>query len=150
VDSLLGLLSLARLLPWVVTGLLGCPVLAQVNSTVYLTGEGATARLRGDATVLPAAAARCANCHEPATQPGAAAAAFGPRLDARLAQELPRRGGPASAYDAAALCTLLRTGVDPGRVLVRRAMPVYDMDDETCAALWLALSLRAPLPPAAP
>lgn len=119
---------------------------AQVDNALYLTGEGATARLRGDPTALPAAAARCANCHESSRQPGAADVAFGPRLDARLAQALPRRGGPPSVYDAVALCKLLRTGLDPAQVLVRRAMPVYEVDDAACAVLWQALSQRTLLP----
>ena len=132
---------------------LAAGVLAQVDSALYWSGEGAVARLRGDTTVLPADAARCANCHEPSgqssvqpsVQPADAAVAFGPRLDARLAQALPRRGGPATAYDAAALCTLLRTGLDPARVLVQRAMPVYEIDNAACAALWQALSQREAL-----
>lgn len=121
-----------------------------MDEALYTTGEGATARLRGDPTALPAAAARCANCHEASRQPGTADAAFGPRLDARLAQALPRRGGPSSAYDAQALCTLLRTGLDPARVLVRRAMPVYEIDNAACASLWQALSVRQPLPQSLP
>ncbi|MDH4393890.1 MAG: hypothetical protein QE285_21000 [Aquabacterium sp.] len=137
--------ALFDLAPLAAAVLLASAVQAQVDHALYLTGEGATARLRGDATALPAAATRCANCHEASRQPGAADAAYAPRLDARLAQALPRRGGPPSAYDASNLCTLLRTGLDPARVLVRRAMPVYEIDDAGCATLWRALSLREPL-----
>jgi hypothetical protein len=117
-----------------------------VDHALYQQGEGAAARLRGDTSLLPAQAARCANCHEPRRSPAGADMTFGPRLDARLATPLPRRGGPPSAYDVAAFCTLLRTGLDPAGVLVRRAMPVYALDDAACAALWQALSARQPLP----
>jgi hypothetical protein len=120
-------------------------VQAQLDNRLYGSGEGAAARLRGDPTVLPADAARCANCHEPSRQRIGADAALGPRLDARLAQTLPRRGGPPTAYDAVALCTLLRTGIDPARVLIRRAMPVYDIDDAACASLWNAFLQREPV-----
>jgi hypothetical protein len=139
-----------RVAPAIMAVLLVPVAQAQVDNTLYATGEGATARLRGDPTALPAGAARCANCHEPVNLPGAATAAFGPRLDARLAQALPRRGGPPSVYDATALCMLLRTGFDPARVLVRRAMPVYEIDDMACARLWQDLTRREPLPEAPP
>jgi hypothetical protein len=121
-----------------------------------------TARLVGHDQPLPVQATRCLNCHGAADDGvvGAAAAAgsaaaraaantgwsaplarTAPPLDrARLTQAQSRRGGPASAYDAAALCRLLRTGVDPAQVLLPAVMPRYDISDEQCAELWSALS----------
>ena len=118
-----------------------------------------TARLVGHDQPLPVQATRCVNCHEAAATgaAGSAAAAAAraaantgwsaplartaPPLDrARLTQPRSRRGGPASAYDAAALCRLLRTGVDPAQVLLPAVMPRYEISDEQCAELWSTLS----------
>lgn len=118
-----------------------------------------TARLVGHEQPLPAQATRCVNCHGAAASgaAGSAAAAAAraaantgwaaplartaPALDrARLTQSQSRRGGPASAYDAATLCRLLRTGVDPAQVLLPAVMPRYDISDEQCAELWSTLS----------
>ena len=142
--------TLWRLAPLLPVVLMARMAQAQPDHALYLSGEGATARLRGDTMALPAAAARCANCHEPSGARSAADTTFGPRLDASLAQTLPRRGGPPSAYGPAALCTLLRSGVDPAGILLRRAMPTYDIDEAKCHALWQVLSQREPLPQAAP
>ena len=51
-----------------------------------------------------------------------------------------RRGGPPSRYDAAGLCTLLRSGVDPAHVIILRTMPRYDINDADCQSLWLHLT----------
>lgn len=97
------------------------------------------ARMAGHAAALPASASRCANCHTTgAASPGASApSSFGPALTAdHLTRRLPRRGGPPSAYDEAAFCKLLRTGIDPAWVMVVQAMPRYELDDAQCRALW--------------
>jgi hypothetical protein len=107
------------------------------------------ARIQGHEDRLPPAAARCANCHAPsairqaAAGAGVATANFGPVLDrATLTQPLPRRGGPPSRYDAAALCRVLRTGADPALVTLPRTMPRYELADADCTALWAYLSGR--------
>lgn len=90
-------------------------------------------RLAGHERLLPPEAARCVNCHVA----GPGSPGFGPPLHAgTLAQPLARRGGPPSTYDAAALCRLLREGIDPAWVLISQAMPRYDATDAQCAALW--------------
>lgn len=89
---------------------------------------------------LPPAVLRCANCHAVGAGP-AVARSIAPRLGrASLALPQARRGGPPSAYDAAALCRLLRTGEDPARVLVDEQMPRYEATLADCAALWGFLS----------
>lgn len=88
----------------------------------------------GDA--LPSDATRCSNCHD-------GQGAIGPALErATLLAALPRRGGPPSRYDAAALCRLLREGIDPAHVMLPRVMPRYQIDDGACLALWRFLSAR--------
>ena len=101
------------------------------------------ARIGGHDDALPAQATRCANCHLTGAAPAGAASApsnFGSVLSAAtLTRALPRRGGPPSRYDAAALCRLLRDGTDPAWVLLPRAMPRYELVDEQCRALWAHL-----------
>jgi hypothetical protein len=107
--------------------------------------------VRGHAQAMPAQASRCTNCHEPSRQPNQNDAAFAPRLDrTSLATAIARRGGPASSYDEASFCRLLREGVDPAQILVNRTMPQYALSNEDCAALWQYLSSRPGTPAAAP
>ncbi len=118
-----------------------------------------TARIVGHEMVLPVGVSRCMNCHETRSTavsaaasavanqaPGTASAVagrFGPALDHGSLTELrARRGGPPSRYDAQALCTLLRTGVDPAQVMIPQTMPRYDIDGAGCGALWEYVNAR--------
>lgn len=104
-----------------------------------------TARIAGHVDALPGSASRCSNCHRTAAASAASAPTFGPLLDARtLTARIARRGGPPSIYSAAALCKLLREGIDPAWVMVAPAMPRYDLSDAQCAALWAHLTRPAP------
>jgi len=106
------------------------------GAALYEGRQPLVARVSGHEQPLPALATRCVNCHE-------GAQAIGPALNERtLAQPLPRRGGPPSRYDAAALCRLLREGIDPASVIVPRAMPRYEIDTRACEALWSHLQNR--------
>lgn len=68
-----------------------------------------------------------------------------PALDrALLVEARVRRGGPPAAYDLEAFCKVLRTGVDPVHVLIAREMPVYQLDDGACSALWRFLTDEKP------
>jgi hypothetical protein len=97
-------------------------------------------RIYGHLVDLPPAVVRCANCHAVAAGPEV------PRsLAPRLTQDLlmrpqSRRGGPASHYDEASFCTLLRRGTDPAYILISIEMPRYAIDDGDCRALWRYLS----------
>lgn len=99
------------------------------------------ARLPGGDVALPVAASRCANCHRrDGPAPAASAAGFGPALtSAWLRTRQARRGGPPSAYDAAAFCRVLRTGIDPAQVIIDQRMPRYAASEAECAALWAYL-----------
>lgn len=122
-----------------------CAAAMPAWTTWVAQGEGAAlyegrrpvaARLAGHQDGLPPEAVRCANCHE-------GNQAIGPALTAAtLVDTRARRGGPPSRYDEAALCRLLREGIDPAFVVVARAMPRYEIDAAGCAALWAHLSRR--------
>ncbi len=105
--------------------------------------EPLAGRVRDHRSPLPAQVVVCRNCH--AAQAGAGQPPPAPAVDrALLLQAVPRRGGPPSAYDRAAFCKLLRTGVDPAYVLVAREMPVFELDDAQCDSLWLYLTAERP------
>jgi hypothetical protein len=96
-------------------------------------------KIRGHDDPLPAEAIVCANCHSAKLDtrlPGTPA----PTLDAALLLDArQRRGGPPSTYNQASFCRLLRTGADPGYILIAREMPIYELTDEQCASLWTYL-----------
>lgn len=100
-------------------------------------------RILGHDLDLPVVASRCINCHGGDRDAAGKGDTYAPRLDrATLAEPRTRRGGPASRYDARALCTLLSTGVDPAHVVIPRTMPRYRPSDDDCAALWAYLSAQ--------
>ena len=123
------------------------PVALQRGRELF-TGERAlSGRIVGHAADLPVPASRCVNCHAiqpPAPGPDSSAPgtqAFGPVLTrSGLTQASSRRGGPASRYDEAAFCRVLRTGIDPAHVIILRAMPRYVLTDADCRALWVHLT----------
>lgn len=104
------------------------------------------ASLVGHGVALPAVATRCSNCHEAGVAvaaPGAASSAYAATLTAtRLTAPSVRRGGPPSAFDAKALCTLLRSGVDPAHVMIASTMPRYPFTESQCQDLWAYLMTR--------
>jgi hypothetical protein len=117
----------------------------QRGRALYAGEAPLTARIAGHAAALPPQASRCTNCHVGATSTQAASSAgvqaIGGILAAhRLTQPLSRRGGPPSRFDAAALCRLLRTGVDPAHVVIAQTMPRYEVSDADCNALWAYLA----------
>ncbi len=109
-------------------------------------------RVVGHSIALPRQASRCQNCHE--TRAGAPLSAggngnavggepFAAPLDRKwLRSPRSRHGGPLTTYDTAAFCTLLRTGVDPGHVMISPLMPRYDISDGQCADLLTYLEGR--------
>jgi hypothetical protein len=96
-------------------------------------------KIRGHDDLLPPGAIVCANCHSAKANtrlPGTPA----PSLDRDLLLDArQRRGGPPSSYNQASFCRLLRTGADPGYILIAREMPAYEISDEQCASLWTFL-----------
>lgn len=102
-------------------------------------------RLVGHDAPLPPLATRCTNCHEAPTAAPAAVASgpyAAPLTAAHLASLRVRRGGPATLYDAARLCALLRSGTDPAHVMIATTMPRYDITDAQCQDLWAHLVSR--------
>ncbi|MFL5307269.1 MAG: hypothetical protein ACJ8F1_18780 [Polyangia bacterium] len=120
------------------------PVTVARGRALFTGREPLAGRIRDHRSNLPAAVVVCRGCHvAAAASPGAPPPA--PPIDRSLLLEArPRRGGPPSAYDAPALCRLLRTGTDPAYVLVAREMPVFDVDDAQCESLWRFLTAAVP------
>ena len=104
------------------------------------------ARVNGHEAALPSTASRCSNCHSAAPVPRPnqdtrEPTRFAPALTRdHLVNARSRRGGPASVYDEAAMCRLLRSGVDPAHVVIAIAMPRYELAAADCRALWVFLS----------
>lgn len=112
---------------------------------VFEGDAAVSARIAGQDFALPTEASRCVNCHGAARVGAASSPAdaqrIGPALTAAtLGKPTHRRGGPPSRYDAASLCRLLRTGVDPAHVMILRTMPRYEISDNDCQSLWLRLT----------
>jgi hypothetical protein len=99
-------------------------------------GAALRGRIRSHPEVLPPAVIRCTNCHARAMDP-AIPGSLAPRLthDSLLVPRL-RRGGPATAYDRERFCSALRNGIDPAHVVLSVEMPLYEVTDDECAALW--------------
>ncbi|HJS05678.1 MAG TPA: hypothetical protein VJ832_19535 [Variovorax sp.] len=99
--------------------------------------EALAGTLSGHSTPLPVEATRCIQCHSGPGKSTAVTSDFAPPLGRRQLREArARRGGPPIAYEQASFCRTLRTGVDPGHIVLPRAMPRFDADDAQCAALW--------------
>jgi len=115
------------------------PTSAVRGEALYRGKTPLRGKIRGHDDPLPAEAIVCANCHSAKANnrlPGTQA----PDLDAALLlQARQRRGGPPSTYNQASFCRLLRTGADPGYILIAREMPIYEITDEQCASLWTYL-----------
>jgi hypothetical protein len=103
--------------------------------------------LQGHDTPLPSMATRCSNCHEasnaaPNAGPATASSYAAPLNRQLLTLPKSRRGGPPTLYNAALMCTLLRTGIDPAHIIVPTIMPRYEISDLQCADLWSYLESR--------
>lgn len=138
-SNLISAISPSRLL-LITSLLLTTPIMAQSplrehGQRLYSGQLPLTAHIAGHSQPIAPALARCAGCHNARTS--ALEQDRAPRLTpAHLMSALSRRGGPHSAYDRASFCAVLRTGVDPAFVVVRKAMPRFTVTDVECEALW--------------
>ncbi|SAK73080.1 hypothetical protein AWB81_03323 [Caballeronia arationis] len=110
-----------------------------LGCAIYNGQHAVAAHLRDDDRPLPAWTTRCANCHAGTDKSGIFAPPLTPSylLDAET-----RRGGPASRYQPTSFCRAVKDGIDPANVLLRKAMPHYQISDSECAALWGFLTNR--------
>lgn len=121
-----------------------------LGARLYAGQQTLAGYIAGHETPLPETASRCINCHVLAGSPSPASGsqktvAFGPLLSAEgLKGLVPRRGGPPSRYDLRAFCELLKTGVDPAKVIIQRTMPRYKIDEPQCEALWMYITQPRP------
>jgi len=90
--------------------------------------------LPGHDEALPAFASKCSNCHRTTSGPADSSQIVLTR--SALLFAAPRRGGPPSRYELSSFCMLLRTGIDPARIIIVHTMPRYDLDDAQCLDLW--------------
>jgi hypothetical protein len=109
---------------------------------LYHGYEPLSGRIAGHDNDLPAAAARCSNCHDAVTGGQQITRQIAPLNWAALTQPASRRGGPAFAYSEASFCTFLRDGIDAVFVQASRTMPRFAMSDAECHALWVYASSR--------
>jgi hypothetical protein len=118
------------------------PALLEQGRKLFVGEVTVAGRMVGHEQALPVEASRCSNCHlsETATVKPPSTQDFGPKLGPlSLTRSLPRRGGPASAYNASSFCRLLRDGVDPAHVMIPQTMPRYTLTNAECEALWTFL-----------
>ena len=107
---------------------------------IFIGIETAKGRIEGHAELLPVSASRCVNCHA-ASSRISAAGQFAPALDRSWLLDLhPRRGAPASVYEAGTFCDAIRTGIDPQHIVMKFSMPRFALNDAQCAALWFYLT----------
>lgn len=119
----------------------GCTAraLEERGQKIFHGEEPVVARLSGHHDPLPAQVGRCIGCHSKSQRSGVDQ--FAPLLTRSwLTQSHPRRGGPAFAYDRKGFCATIREGIDPGHVILLRAMPRFELNDEQCNALWAYLT----------
>lgn len=138
ITRLLGALLALAALP----GAAPAPGALELGRRLYHGESTLQARMVSHAEALPQEAVRCTNCHQREAEPALPNTEnFGPRLGPLgLTKPVVRRGGPASRYDAKALCRLLRDGIDPAHVMIPQTMPRYTMTDQECEALWTFLT----------
>jgi hypothetical protein len=106
---------------------------ADLGCSIFSGQHAISAHLRDDDRPLPAWTTRCINCH---TQTDPAGAFAPPLTHGYLLDARSRRGGPPSRYDPVSFCRVLKDGVDPAGVVLRKSMPHYQMSDVECTALW--------------
>lgn len=99
-------------------------------------------RIAGHERDLPAAAARCSNCHDAATGTAASRRLVSPLTRTSLTAAQQRRGGPPTAYTAESFCRFLGDGIDPALVQAGRTMPRFRLPGDDCLALWTYVTER--------
>jgi mono/diheme cytochrome c family protein len=115
--------------------------LAKRGERIFLGRETLAATIGGHELALPPEVAACAGCHKAPDK--RRNEQFAPPLTrAWLTVPRDRRGGPPFAYDRDTFCKTVRTGMDPGYVILNRTMPRFALNDAQCRALWSYLSER--------
>src|SRR3954451_9305200 len=123
-----------------VTGGTGGNDVAGLGQRLFSGQEQLSERIYTHSVDMPSAAIRCSNCHAAGNGP-AVPRSLAPRLNRTLLLDMrARRGGPASKYNRAAFCTVLRKGVDPVYIVIDVTMPRYKLTEDQCMALWAFLT----------
>ncbi len=116
------------------------------GEALFEGGAPLRGRIDGHFSGLPADVLVCAHCHIATRgddRPGDPPDLRGGWLH----RPMQRRNGPPGVYDAAKLCTALRSGIDPVQIRIPTRMPRFDIPDEDCVALWNYLESSASVRP---
>jgi hypothetical protein len=107
---------------------------------IYLGKEVIIGKIDGHASSLPPSLGICVTCHASAKR-SRLEAELAPRLNrSSLLDPRSRRGGPGFSYDKTNFCKTVRTGIDPQYIVLRRAMPRFEISESQCSALWAYLT----------
>ena len=123
--------------------LTGAPALAEESrGKALFHGEiELDAKLAYTQMPLATPASRCVNCHTVGCGTTQAELGSPPELgSARLLQKMVRITGPAVDYDLPSFCKVLREGLNPAYVSLAANMPIFDVGDADCQALWRYLT----------
>ena len=107
---------------------------------IYLGEETVTGKIDGHISSLPSSLGKCVTCHTFDRQ-SILEVESAPLLNrSSLLDPRSRRGGPGFSYDKTNFCKTVRTGIDPQYVVLRRAMPRFEISEAQCSALWTYLT----------
>lgn len=99
------------------------------------------AKMRHSSFELPSIASKCSNCHSVGPNTVIEEIASPPELGRnRLLTPLKRGSGPPVAYDEESFCVVITKGRTPAHTLLSQTMPLFEMDERSCKALWDYLS----------
>lgn len=113
----------------------------QLGQQIFAGEVPVKARLRYSTFDLPVSASKCSNCHSVGSNILVDELGSPPELGrARLLTPLKRVSGPPVAYDEESFCIVVTKGRTPSHVLLSQLMPLYELDEQSCKALWEYLS----------
>lgn len=113
----------------------------QLGKKIFEGNVPVKAKLRYSSFDLPSIASRCSNCHSVGPETIIEEIGSPPELGRnRLLTPQKRGSGPPVAYDEESFCIAVTQGRTPAHTLLSRTMPLFEMDKQSCKALWDYLS----------
>lgn len=109
----------------------------QLGKKIFEGEVPVKAKLRHSSFELPSIASKCSNCHSVGPNTEIEEIASPPELGRnRLLTPLKRGSGPPVAYNEESFCIAITKGRTPAHTLLSREMPIFEIDEQTCKALW--------------